>query len=116
MFAYPARPKRPPPAFDGAELHFHAHRRAPGISPAERALVVVFLARYIVWCAKARRIERLRNSLCLLLERRREVRTLIRTVRDLLDATVGSGAARSFVMHTPKTLPRNLTAYWDQDP
>jgi hypothetical protein len=46
----------------------HAHRRAPRISPAERELAVVFLTRYIVWCAKARRIERLRNSLGLLIE------------------------------------------------
>jgi hypothetical protein len=46
----------------------HAHRRAPGISQAERALVIVFLTRYVVWCAKARRIDPLRNSLGLLIE------------------------------------------------
>jgi len=46
----------------------HAHRAAPGITPAECALVCVFLRRYVLWCAKARRFDRLRNAIDLLAE------------------------------------------------
>jgi len=46
----------------------HAHRRPPGLTPRERELVIVFLTRYVVWCAKARQIERQRNGLDLLIE------------------------------------------------
>ena len=66
--AYPARPKRSEPPFDGPELHVHAHRTPPGILPAERALMCIFLRRYVIWCAKARRFDRLRNALDLMIE------------------------------------------------
>jgi hypothetical protein len=35
---------------------------------AERDLVVTFLTRYVVWCARARRFERLRNAIDLMVE------------------------------------------------
>jgi hypothetical protein len=35
---------------------------------AERALVCIFLRRYVIWCAKARRFDRLRNAVDLLIE------------------------------------------------
>lgn len=59
MFAYPNLPKRPRPSFDGPELHVHAHRSWPGITMDERELVNVFLTRYVVWCARARRFDRI---------------------------------------------------------
>jgi hypothetical protein len=68
MFAYPPQPRRRRPPFDGRELYVHAHRSCLGITPDERELVIVFLTRYVVWCAQARRIERLRNTLGLLVE------------------------------------------------
>jgi len=68
MFAYPAQPARRRPSFHGPELHVHPQRAPPGITRAERELVVIFLTRYVVWCAKARRFQRLRNSLDLLVE------------------------------------------------
>jgi hypothetical protein len=41
MFAYPGIPTRSLPAFDGPELHVHAHRTRPGITLTERDLAVV---------------------------------------------------------------------------
>ena len=66
--AYPAAPKFRPTPTDGRELRVHAHRVPPGISLAERALVCVFLRRYVIWCAKARHFDRLRNATDLLTE------------------------------------------------
>jgi len=66
--AHPGPPKFRPTPHDGPELHVHVHRGPPGITPAERELVIVFLRRYVVWCAKARRFDRLRNSPDLLAE------------------------------------------------
>ena len=62
-----------PPAFhptptDGRDLRVHAHRTPPGITPAERILVCAFLRRYVIWCAKARHVGRLRNAVDLLIE------------------------------------------------
>ena len=34
----------------------------------ERTLVVTFLTHYVVWCAKTRRFDRMRNGLALLIE------------------------------------------------
>lgn len=68
MFAYPAIPKRETPSLDGPELHVHAHRSYPGITTDERQLVNVFLTRYVLWCVRARRFDRLRNALGLLTE------------------------------------------------
>jgi hypothetical protein len=65
--AHPGPPKSRPPVYDGTELHVHPHR-AVGITRGERKLVCVFLRRYIVWCAKARRFDRLRNAMDLLVE------------------------------------------------
>jgi hypothetical protein len=67
-FAYPSTPKYRAPIYDGAELHVYAHRILPGITPAERILVCVFLRRYPIWCAKARHFGRLRNGTNLLIE------------------------------------------------
>jgi len=61
MFAYPPRLSRQPP-FDGHELHVHGHRVLGGISSDERELVIVFLKRYAVWCARARHFGRVRNA------------------------------------------------------
>lgn len=66
--AYPSTPKHRAPIYDGRELHVYAHRIPPGITPAGRMLVSVFLRRYLIWCAKARRFERLRNAADLLIE------------------------------------------------
>jgi hypothetical protein len=68
MFAYPALPKRRRPSFHARELHLHAHRSRAGITADERDLVVVLLTRYVFWCAKARRFDRMRDALGLLLE------------------------------------------------
>jgi hypothetical protein len=68
MFAYPRIPPRRRPLLDGPELHVHPHRVLHGIAHDERDLVVVFLTRYAVWCAKARRFDRLRNAIDLLAE------------------------------------------------
>jgi hypothetical protein len=68
MFAYPAQPLRQRPPFDGRELHVHPHRSSRAVSRTELELVVVFLTRYSVWCAKARRYDRLRNAIDLLVE------------------------------------------------
>lgn len=65
---YPDCPQPSPPPFDGVELRVHAHRRPPGITAAERELVIVFLIRYVVWCAKLRQVERLQNAMGLLVE------------------------------------------------
>lgn len=64
---------RGPPVFNptptiGRDLHVHAHRTPPGITPAERILVCVFLRRHLIWRAKARRFDRLRNAADLLSE------------------------------------------------
>ena len=63
---HPGPPRYRPPSTDGPELHVHAHRTPPGITPAERTLVCAFLRRYVIWCAKARRFDRLRNATDLL--------------------------------------------------
>lgn len=68
VFAYPPRQHRRRPAFNGRELHVHAHRDWPGISADERELVIAFLTRYVVWCGKARRFDRLRNAVDLLVD------------------------------------------------
>lgn len=68
MFAYPPRRPGRRPAFDGRELHVHAHGDWPGINGDERKLVVAFIARYVVWCGKARHFDRLRNAVDLLAE------------------------------------------------
>jgi len=61
--SHPGPRKYRPPNFDGLELGVHAHRAPPGIMQAERALVCIFLRHYVVWSAKARRFDWLRNSL-----------------------------------------------------
>jgi hypothetical protein len=66
--AHPGPPKFRPTPPDGPELQVHAQRAPPGITACERALVCIFLRRYVIWCAKARRFDRLRNSLDLLVE------------------------------------------------
>jgi len=65
---HPGPPRYRPPKYNGRELHVHAHTTPPGITAAERTLVCVFLRRYVVWCAKARRVDRLRNAVDLLIE------------------------------------------------
>jgi len=65
---HPGPPRYRPPTYNWRELHVHAHRTPPGITAAERTLVCVFLRRYLVWCAKARRVDRLRNAVDLLIE------------------------------------------------
>ena len=66
--AHPGPPQHRPTPTNGRELHVYAHRTSPGIAPAERVLVCLFLRRYVVWCAKARRVDRLRNAVDLLIE------------------------------------------------
>lgn len=66
--AHPGPPKYQPPRLNGSELHVHPHRKRRGMKPGELALVCLFLRRYVVWCAKAQRIERARNAIDLLLE------------------------------------------------
>jgi hypothetical protein len=66
--AHPGPPAFHPTPTDGRYLHVHAHRTPPGITPAERILVCAFLRRYVIWCARARRFDRLRNAVDLLLE------------------------------------------------
>ncbi|HKU86546.1 MAG TPA: hypothetical protein VJV77_09420 [Casimicrobiaceae bacterium] len=66
--AHPGPPQRRRPSNDGSELFVHPQRVSRGISAAERRLVCVFLKRYVVWCAKARRVERVRNAVELLAE------------------------------------------------
>jgi hypothetical protein len=66
--AHPGPPKFRPTPLDGPELQVHAHRTPPGITPAERALVWVFLRRYIIWCARARRVDRPPHAVDLLIE------------------------------------------------
>jgi hypothetical protein len=65
---HPGPPRRRRPLNDGGELFVHPQRAPGGITAAERRLVCVFLKRYVVWCAKARRVERLRNAVELLAE------------------------------------------------
>jgi hypothetical protein len=66
--AHPGPPKYRPPIFDGPELHLHPHLVPRSVTSAERALVCLFLMRYVLWCAKARRFDRLRNAVDLLSE------------------------------------------------
>ncbi|MDQ2916586.1 MAG: hypothetical protein M3R40_05400 [Pseudomonadota bacterium] len=66
--AHPGPPKYRPPIFDGRELHVHPHRSPSDVTSAERALVCLFLKRYVLWCARAWRCDRLRNALDLLNE------------------------------------------------
>ena len=61
-------PQHGAPIYARRELYVHTHRTSPGITPAERMLVCVFLRRYLTWCAKARRFDRLRDAADLLLE------------------------------------------------
>ena len=42
--------------------------RYQSLTPAERSLACVFLRRYVIWCAKARRFDRLRDAVDLLIE------------------------------------------------
>jgi len=56
------------PSTDGPELHVHRQRKLHGIAREERELIIVVLTRYAVWCAKERRIDRLRNAIDLLVE------------------------------------------------
>jgi hypothetical protein len=68
MFSTPAGPPRhKPPLFDGPELHIHP-QRSYAIDARERMLVCVFLQRLIVWRARRRQIDELRDALGLLLE------------------------------------------------
>jgi hypothetical protein len=62
----PRRPCRP--SDDGGELVVHPQRALRGISAAERRLVCMFLERYVVWCARARHVDRVRNAVDLLVE------------------------------------------------
>ena len=66
--AHPGPPTYRPPILDGPELHIHPHRTPLGVTPGERALVCIFLRRYVVWCAKVRRFDHLRNATDLLIE------------------------------------------------
>ena len=66
-FAYPPVPKFRPTPTDGPELRSRTHRPPPGITPAGRSSVCVFLRRYVTWCAKARHFDRLRNAVDLLI-------------------------------------------------
>jgi len=68
MFSTPAGPPRSKPTpLDGPDLHVHPHRSC-AIDPMERQLVALFLQRYIVWTARRRQIERVRNALGLFTE------------------------------------------------
>jgi hypothetical protein len=62
----PPQPRRP--SHDGGELAVHPQRALRGITAAERRLVCMFLKRYVVWCARTRRVDRLRNAVDLLVE------------------------------------------------
>jgi hypothetical protein len=74
---------------------------------AERDLVVTFLTRYVVWCARARRFERLRNAIDLMVEIAARSpyshgRTAIRPiVRSLLKYFRGN-AAKCFLLWRPQ--------------
>lgn len=68
LIAHPGPPKYQPPRLNGPELHVHAHCLPPGVTAGERAILLVFLKRYVVWCAKARRLDQLRGALDLLSE------------------------------------------------
>jgi hypothetical protein len=73
MFAYPRIPPRRRPLLDGPELHVHPHRVLHGIAHDERDLVIVFLRRYVSWCGRARRFDRLRIAIDLLRRSRIEM-------------------------------------------
>jgi hypothetical protein len=65
----PSRPGRyVPTPLDGPDLRVHPQRQPDGLSRGERALVLVFLRRYVVWRARRRDIEGVRDALALLLE------------------------------------------------
>jgi hypothetical protein len=66
--AHPGPPQRRRPSNDAGELVVHPQRAARGITAAERRLVCVFLKRYVVWCARTRRVDPLRNAVELLEE------------------------------------------------
>jgi hypothetical protein len=65
---HPGPPKFIPTPANGPEPHVHAHRAPSGVTADERTLVCIFLRRYVIWCAKARHFDRLRNALDLLIE------------------------------------------------
>jgi hypothetical protein len=64
----PAYPNRftPTPTI-GTDLHVHPQRDR-AVSRPERELVAIFLRRYIVWCGRTRRVDRLRGAADLLAE------------------------------------------------
>jgi hypothetical protein len=66
--AHPGPPQRRYPSHVGRELVVHPQRAPQGVTADERRLVCVFLKRYVVWCAKARRVDRLSNAVELLVE------------------------------------------------
>ena len=57
-----------PTPLNGPELQVHPQRQREGLIPAERLLVLAFLRRYIVWHARRRDIEGVRDAIGLLLE------------------------------------------------
>jgi hypothetical protein len=65
---HPGPPQRGRPSNDGDDLSVHPQRALRGVTAAERRLVCMFLKRYVVWCAKTRRVDRLRNAVDLLVE------------------------------------------------
>ena len=67
MFSPPGPPKYRPTPTDGPDLLVHP-QRAGALSGSERRLVCVFLQRYLVWCARTRRIDPLRDATGLLIE------------------------------------------------
>jgi hypothetical protein len=68
MFSTPAGPARfKPTPTEGPDLHVHP-QRSRAIDPIERRLVVLFLQRYIIWCARRRQIDCVQNALDLLTE------------------------------------------------
>jgi len=66
--AHPGPPRHRRPSHAGCELVVHPQRALRGVTVDERRLVCLFLKRYVVWCARARRIDRIRNAVELLAE------------------------------------------------
>ena len=68
--AHPGPPLHRIPDTDGVDLQVHPHRTPYGITVDEHALLLVFLRRYALWCAKSNHVDRLRDMLNVLVEAR----------------------------------------------
>jgi hypothetical protein len=67
IFNPPGPPRHKPAPNNSRELHVHPQRDCT-IDCAEQRLVCIFLERYIVWLARRRRVDDVRNALGLLFE------------------------------------------------